>query len=213
MGGESAVLVTFADDSLPTKLYIGQGHVSLRVEPFTEAVKQCFRRLKFGHLQAVCKAKNKKCIICSDEYHGDCNEKPRCTNCGGGHRSNARECPAFQRENEIKKTMAYRNVSYAQAKDLLRDRYAGRRFVADLDDEYQFPSLKKPKTIEMNVGRTVMSPCTEKKETIGRRLVTVESKRKYEMMTRKILKDLKLPISGIRRSALETDLMPEIIER
>ena len=29
---ESAVLVTFAGDSLPTKLYIGQGHVSLRVE-------------------------------------------------------------------------------------------------------------------------------------------------------------------------------------
>ena len=38
-----SILITFEGDSLPTRLVIGYGHVWLRVEPFIEAIKQCYK--------------------------------------------------------------------------------------------------------------------------------------------------------------------------
>ncbi|XP_046145128.1 uncharacterized protein LOC123988579 [Osmia bicornis bicornis] len=137
-----AVLFIFKGDSLPTRVYIGQGHVWLKIEPFIENIKQCFRCFRFGHLQKDCRAKGKRCMICAEEYHGECKKEAKCINCGGIHRSNARECLIYQRENEIKKTMAYKNVSYSQARGLLRDKYTGRKFDLDIDSEKEFPQLK-----------------------------------------------------------------------
>nr|XP_034194651.1 uncharacterized protein LOC117610911 isoform X1 [Osmia lignaria] len=137
-----AVLLTFKGDSLPTRLYIGQGHVWLKIEPFIESVKQCFRCFRYGHLQAVCKSRFRRYKMCSEEFHADCKKEQKCVNCGEAHRSNARECLIFQRESEIKKTMAYKNVSYSQAREILRDKYTGRRFDLDIESEKDFPKLR-----------------------------------------------------------------------
>ena len=88
-----SILIKMQGESLPTKLLIGYGHVWLRVEPFVEAVKQCFRCLRFGHIQAGCKSIQRKCFICTKEFHGRCEENPRCMNCGGNHLSVTRELP------------------------------------------------------------------------------------------------------------------------
>ncbi|XP_046142624.1 uncharacterized protein LOC123988039 [Osmia bicornis bicornis] len=140
-----AILLTFKGDSLPTRLYIGQGHVWLKVEPFIESVKQCFRCFRFGHLQAVCKAKSRRCMVGSEQFHGECNKQQRCVNCGEAHRANARECLIFQRESELKKTMAYKNVSYSQAREILKDKYVGRRYDLDIESEKEFPKLRTDK--------------------------------------------------------------------
>lgn len=54
-----SILIKFQGDSLPTKLLIGYGHVWVRVEPFVESVKQCYKCLRFGHTQSKCKNQKK----------------------------------------------------------------------------------------------------------------------------------------------------------
>ncbi|XP_076655173.1 uncharacterized protein LOC143360331 [Halictus rubicundus] len=79
-----AILIKFQGDSLLTKLLIGYGHVWVRVEPFVESAKLCYKCLRFGHTQIKCRNQNKRCFVCSEEYHGNFNKKPRRYNCGGG---------------------------------------------------------------------------------------------------------------------------------
>ncbi|XP_076393810.1 uncharacterized protein LOC143265449 [Megachile rotundata] len=86
------ILITFKGGVLPTRLLIGQGHVGIRIEPYVEPVKQCFRCLRFGHYQAQCREEHKRCAMCGDKQHGECDRKPKCLNCGGEHRSLARQC-------------------------------------------------------------------------------------------------------------------------
>ena len=98
-----AILIKMQGESLPTKLWVGFGHVWLNVKPFIESVKQCFKCLKFGHIQRACRTSEKKCFICTKPFHGRCTENPSCVNCKGEHLSVARECPIYQREAAIKK--------------------------------------------------------------------------------------------------------------
>ncbi|XP_076684074.1 uncharacterized protein LOC143377046 [Andrena cerasifolii] len=115
-----AILIKMQGESLPTRLLIGFGHVWLNVQPFVEAVKQCFRCLRFGHIQAMCKTPERKCFLCAKSFHGGCTENPRCINCNGNHTSTARECPAYQREATIKKIMAHKNLTYRGAEEIVR---------------------------------------------------------------------------------------------
>ena len=76
-----SILIRMQGDSLPTKLLIGFGHVWLNVVPYVEAVKQCFRCLRYGHIQKACRAKERRCVICTNQFHGNCTENPKCINC------------------------------------------------------------------------------------------------------------------------------------
>ena len=153
-----AILVKVRGDSLPTKILVGWGHVWLRVEPFVEAVKQCFRCLRYGHTQATCRAAQKKCFVCTKETHGTCEENPKCMNCGEGHVSVARECQVYQREAAIKKIMAYKNVSY-KAADVIVRKEEGYNMVGGKQNEDEeesdeeewnkdFPTLRRKRKIE-----------------------------------------------------------------
>nr|XP_012143802.1 PREDICTED: uncharacterized protein LOC105662843 isoform X2 [Megachile rotundata] len=82
-------------------------------------VKQCYRCLRYGHYQAQCREDVKRCAICSDKYHGQCENKPRCVNCGGDHGSLARLSWVWQREAAIRKVMAYKNVEFETAKGIV----------------------------------------------------------------------------------------------
>lgn len=148
-----AILIKIRGDSLPTKLLIGYGHVWLRVEPFVEAVRQCFKCLKFGHIQVSCRTSRKRYFVCTKEAHG----RPRCINCGEAHMSVARECKVFQREAAIKKIMAYKNVSYNAAFDIVKREERNSKFGGKDGDEEEseeeewdnnFPSLRRKKKIE-----------------------------------------------------------------
>ena len=149
-----AILIRMRGDSLPTKIIIGWGHVYLRIEPFVEAVKQCFKCLRFGHVQAVCKTPIRKCFVCTTEAHGRCEDKPKCINCGGEHLSMARECQTFQRESAIKKIMAYKNLSYNTAHEIIRkeekiskfgERYVGEEEESEDEEkgDRDFPTIKR----------------------------------------------------------------------
>ncbi|XP_076397893.1 uncharacterized protein LOC143266151 [Megachile rotundata] len=126
-------MITFKGSVLPTRLLIGQGHVGIKIEPYVEPVRQCFKCLKYGHYQAQCKEEVRKYVICGENNHGQCDRKPRCVNCGGVHGSLARMCWIWQREAAIKKVMAYKNVEFETAGgmvarstgDIERDRTGG----------------------------------------------------------------------------------------
>ncbi|XP_046144937.1 trichohyalin-like [Osmia bicornis bicornis] len=105
-----------------------------------EAQRLKKRKLRDG--KAVWEESDSILLKFKGEYHGECRGEPKCVNCGQQHRSNARECLIFQRESETKKIMAYKNVSYAQAREILRDKYTGRKYDIDIESETDFPRLK-----------------------------------------------------------------------
>nr|XP_034177247.1 uncharacterized protein LOC117602845 [Osmia lignaria] len=139
------ILATFKGDQLPRELWIGQGHVSVRVFPFIEAVKQCYRCFAFGHIQAQCRNRNRRCIRCLENEHGTCDRPVKCLNCGGNHTSLAKVCWKFQREKAVKKVMAYRNVAYATARDMVSNQLGERGIFEDdgdwRDGSRDFPAL------------------------------------------------------------------------
>lgn len=92
-----AILLKMQGDSLPTRVLIGYGHVCLNVKPYVEAVKQCFKCLRFGHIQTVCRAPDRKCFICTKVYHGRCTENPRCYNCKGESREHRKRVPSLSK--------------------------------------------------------------------------------------------------------------------
>lgn len=143
-----AILAIFEGDSLPTRLYLGNGLVSIRVEPYIEATRQCHNCYRFGHFKDNCKYRNKICRNCSDVYHGECQKEPKSANCKGSHFSTARECPAFQKEVEIKKNMVFKNISYWAAREMYDKNRTDTRMgekaqqrTPNYEDEKQFPRL------------------------------------------------------------------------
>nr|XP_034190392.1 uncharacterized protein LOC117608845 [Osmia lignaria] len=113
-----AILVTVKGDRLPTDLKIGAGHVALRIFPYVEQVKQCYKCFAYGHVQMQCRSL-KKCLVCLGREHGACDKTPVCLNCGGNHTSLSKTCWIHQREKLIRKVMAYKNVAYATAKGIV----------------------------------------------------------------------------------------------
>nr|XP_034195193.1 uncharacterized protein LOC117611369 [Osmia lignaria] len=140
-----AIRAIFKGDQLPKELWIGQGHVSVRVFPFVEAVKQCHRCFAFGHVQMQYRNKFRRCLKCLENEHGPCDKPVKCLNCGGDHTSLSKACWKFQREKAVKKVMAYRNVAYATARDFVSKQMGDNGILYDDDDRIEglrdFPAL------------------------------------------------------------------------
>nr|XP_012152728.1 PREDICTED: uncharacterized protein LOC105664131 isoform X1 [Megachile rotundata]XP_012152729.1 PREDICTED: uncharacterized protein LOC105664131 isoform X1 [Megachile rotundata] len=166
-----AIMIVFKGSVLPTRLLIGQGHVGIKIEPFVEPVKQCYRCLKFGHVQATCREQVRKCAVCGDKEHGQCNKDPKCVNCGGSHGSLSRGCWMWQREAAIRKVMAFRNVEFDTARGIvarsLGDREVDR--VGGLDGGDDGGSRDYPALIQ----RGKREICEEKEIPIERELENV----------------------------------------
>lgn len=59
-------------------------------------------------------------MICGGIYHGQCDNRIRCTNCGDNHKSNFRKCREFIFNYQLKKTMAERNLSAYEAANMIK---------------------------------------------------------------------------------------------
>lgn len=57
---------------------------------------QCFQCYKYGHTREKCREK-KICVICDKEYHGQCNGREQCVNCGKKHKSSDRNGEKYQK--------------------------------------------------------------------------------------------------------------------
>ncbi|XP_077282657.1 uncharacterized protein LOC143908758 [Temnothorax americanus] len=113
------ICIIFNKNVLPNNISIFEGYGHLKVRPYVEAVKQCFRCFRFGHVKAVCKG-SEKCGRCGNEAHDECNLEYYCINCEGSHRSTFRGCPVFQWNREVKVVMAYHNATFYEAQRILK---------------------------------------------------------------------------------------------
>nr|XP_012146121.1 PREDICTED: glutamic acid-rich protein-like [Megachile rotundata] len=145
-----AIMIVFRGSVLPTRLLIGQGHVGIKIEPYVEPVKQCYRCLRFGHVQATCREQIRKCANCGEKEHGQCGKDSKCVNCGGSHGSLSRGCWVWQREAAIRKVMAFRNVEFDTARGIVARSLGGREMDRlgglDVDEgmgSREYPALRQ----------------------------------------------------------------------
>lgn len=114
------ILVKFGGCNLPTKLMIMEGMLALNVVPYIKSVKQCFNCFRFGHTKKWCRESEKKCLRCGENFHGDCLKETKCINCGGNHTALDRSCGFSQLEIATNKIMAYKNLSFQEARSTAR---------------------------------------------------------------------------------------------
>lgn len=90
--------------------------VSFRAEQYIFPVKQCRTCWRFGHTSKVCFG-NPRCQVCGKVHasDGECQDKICCRNCRGNHEASDRSCPERKRRADIFRTMAKKNMPYAEA--------------------------------------------------------------------------------------------------
>jgi hypothetical protein len=114
----NAIILTFATPSIPTS--IRAGFLVLRVTPYVPNPLRCFNCQRFGHHQTNCN-RNKTCPKCGEGFHGDeeCQKPLKCINCSGDHPAFYKSCPTWQKEKEICRIKATRNISYPEARKVV----------------------------------------------------------------------------------------------
>ncbi|XP_031333917.1 uncharacterized protein LOC116163928 [Photinus pyralis] len=112
----STIKLTFGKSTLPTT--IKAAYLKLQVRPYIGAPRKCFRCQKFGHLTKFCR--NVPTCSCGKEQHAEsepCSDPPKCTNCGGPHKSNYVNCPTYVKEKEVMRVQAtQKNINFREAR-------------------------------------------------------------------------------------------------
>ncbi|XP_067656448.1 uncharacterized protein [Haliotis asinina] len=111
-------LITFACAQLPKE--IRAGYCNIKVDTYIPPPLRCYKCQKFGHGANSCR-NSKACFRCgSSEHEGsECNEEARCVNCSGHHPAFSKQCPVFQKENDIVKMKTQRNITYYEARTIV----------------------------------------------------------------------------------------------
>lgn len=114
----TTIKLMFEGQILPSYIYLF--HVRGEIEPYMQPVIQCFKCLRFGHVNSKCKS-DAKCKLCampvsSDDTHS-CTDIPlSCLHCKGKHSSTSRkDCPEFSRQLDIKKLMMVKPLCFQEA--------------------------------------------------------------------------------------------------
>ena len=113
-------IITFQSQSLPK--YIAIGHVRCPVRPYIQKVLLCYNCFRYGHTSKQCRS-HLRCPVCAEQHiENDCPkqnlnlDKIECLNCKGNHKTNNfKKFPEYNRQKNIKRTMAEQNVSYKDA--------------------------------------------------------------------------------------------------
>ncbi|XP_050294852.1 uncharacterized protein LOC126735025 [Anthonomus grandis grandis] len=144
-----SVLITFKGVCLPKSLniYRLERPISIYISPVT----QCFRCLRYGHTRTNCKGKE-RCFTCGEEKKSDLEEHPSCETkcfyCKGPHKSTDKSCPEYTRQKNIKELMAFENIPFFDASEIVKKTYLTRNeFVYHPSD---FPNIKNLNSPEKN---------------------------------------------------------------
>lgn len=110
------VVLTFDGQVLPKRVFMC--FTSLPVDLYIYPTIQCFNCCRYGHVKDMCRSKP-KCYKCGqDHYGGSCSVNEdfiSCCLCHGSHSATSRKCPEYERQRQIKETMAKSCMSYAEA--------------------------------------------------------------------------------------------------
>lgn len=109
-------LLILTIDSICPPEYLKVGLVRVKTRPYFPKPMRCFNCLKFGHIKDKCD-KEKVCQNCSGSFHGnECENVPKCVNCGQQHATMSKVCPATQKEESICKIKVHHRVSFPEAR-------------------------------------------------------------------------------------------------
>lgn len=172
------VLLTFEGNILPTEVCIDS--VIFPVETYYGKVTQCYKCLHYGHISKQCKSNITLCISCGkikteDADHTCTPLDIRCVNCKvGTHKSNSKNCPFFVKQQNIKKIMIDKRITFKEAEGFYENSYSNitisNRFSLFKDNEnynINFPPLlnNKPPALysqqPRQLNKTVTLPLSQ----------------------------------------------------
>ncbi|XP_046402573.1 uncharacterized protein LOC124168397 [Ischnura elegans] len=109
----TSVILTFASDSLPDKVFVG--YTSYQVRPYIPNPMRCFNCQHFGHISSRCRG-TAACARCGEGKHENENCSSNCVNCDGDHPVYSCDCPKLMGEKKIVKIKTLEKISYFEAR-------------------------------------------------------------------------------------------------
>lgn len=114
-----SVVLTFDGQVLPKRIFMCYN--ALSVELYTFPTIQCYNCCRFGHTKTICRSKP-RCYKCGQEHTGEScqveDDHVICCLCSGSHHAVNKICPEYNRQKQIKSTMAHNCISYIEATKL-----------------------------------------------------------------------------------------------
>ncbi|XP_048251537.1 uncharacterized protein LOC124122709 [Haliotis rufescens] len=111
-------MLTFARSSIPQSIKAGYNNIG--VEVYVPNPLRCFTCQHFGHGSKSCR-NSVVCSRCGDDHDGtSCTNAAKCANCGNDHVASSKSCPVWQTESKIIKIKCEQNISYNDAKQLVK---------------------------------------------------------------------------------------------
>lgn len=111
--------IVFRSNKLPSRVRVYS--VITKVEPYVTKAVMCNSCLRYGHIAGNCKSR-KRCGNCGESHEElpqdqECPNQTKCVHCKNNHRSLDMKCPERKKQNDIKKLMASKNLTYQEARD------------------------------------------------------------------------------------------------
>lgn len=137
-----AIKIYAEGEKLPRQVRIFD--LPYEVDCYVFPMKCCVRCVRYGHSTKACKSPKVRCINCSCEGHEgkDCTSLSICCwHCKAGHKAFDPECREKGRQDNIRKSMAYNKLTFAEA---ARSYPLPSQIQYRLQDNSQFPILTQP---------------------------------------------------------------------
>jgi hypothetical protein len=114
-------ILTFGTPTPPK--FVKAAYMCIQVDPYIPNPLRCYQCQKYGHGKNNCKHAA-VCAKCGQTGHtdSDCQATPHCVNCSGAHPAYSRDCPHWQFQREVSTVKFTQNVSFAEAKEIVRQR-------------------------------------------------------------------------------------------
>ncbi|KAK0172476.1 hypothetical protein PV328_005788 [Microctonus aethiopoides] len=145
------IIITFKGNEIKKTVGLWDNTVSIKLRPYVEPVKQCYKCFRYGHIKAMCKSEE-RCIICGEKAHGRCEKEEKCRNCHENHRSTFKGCVVFEKNKNIQTIKAYNNVNYNRAVRILEGRETEEEGYNRYEEPEQWPKIPEAKNKKDNIG-------------------------------------------------------------
>ncbi|MEL6805241.1 MAG: hypothetical protein AAFO91_15830, partial [Bacteroidota bacterium] len=131
--------LTFNQPEIPRTISLTNWHHEL-VEIFIPKPMRCTKCQRLGHTHKRCRSEQARCVQCGLEGHqmSQCENVPKCVNCGEAHRSSSNKCPVYAFKSEVLATQAKRKCTFREAEEQVKEGYR------EQGKQYSFVVKSKP---------------------------------------------------------------------
>ena len=163
----STLILTFQTYRMPST--IKAGWLNFKVKPYIPSPLRCFHCHMYGHSIQKCKKRINQepsiCVNCGKNSHGECEENPKCINCGDLHPASSKNCTRFLYEKEVQAIRVIEKVSFKEArrKALERQFRPGESFSSVLNRvRMDIPQATRP--TNLNSQHNVNMPTSQQED-------------------------------------------------